>query len=104
MHGASSAFVLDIHELAVAGHAVKDPCVVERARAYLRTPPLVGDGVGEEAYAALVAYARAENSGEFGRPDGGESVVRELDDVEMAGLRRAEAVRKEVILLCGRLC
>ena len=45
-------------------------------------PPLVGDGVGQQADAALVADARAEDGGQLGRPDGGQRVVGKLDDVQ----------------------
>ena len=63
-----------------------------------RAPPLVGDGVGEQANAGFVADARAEDAGELGRPDGGQGVVGHFDDVEAAGLGHAEAVGEEVVL------
>ncbi len=101
--GAVAAFFFDVHQLAVAGHAVGDPGVVEGAGADLGTPPLMGDGVGEEADAGLVADARAHDGGEFGSPDGGQGVVGEFDDVEVRGFRGAEAVGKEVVLFGGGL-
>ena len=42
---------------AVAGHAVGDPCIVQSLRAGFRSPPLMGEGVGEEADAGFVADA-----------------------------------------------
>ncbi len=93
MHGALAALVFDVHQLAIAGHAVGDPCVVEGVGADFGTPPLVGDGVGEQADAALVADARAEDGGDFGGPDGGQGVVGEFDDVECGCLGAAEVLR-----------
>ena len=68
-----------------------------------RTPPLVRDGVGEQADAAFVADARAVNGGHLRRPDGRQSVVGKLDDVEAAGFRLAEGVGEEVEFLGGGL-
>ena len=103
LQGALAVLVFDIHQLAVARHAVGDPGVVEGFGADLGSPPLVGDGVGEEADAGLVSDARAHDGGEFGRPDGGEGVVGQFDDVEVAGIREAEAVGEEVVFAGGGL-
>ena len=44
----------------------------------------MGDGVGEESNAGFVPDAGAGDGGEFGRPDGGQGIVGELDDGEAA--------------------
>ncbi len=80
VQGAVAAFVFEIHQLAVAGHAVGDPGVVEGARADFGTPPLMGDGVGQQADAGFVGDARTHDAGEFGSPCGGEGVVGHFDD------------------------
>ena len=46
----------------------------------------MGDGVGEQADAGFVADAGAHDGGELRRPDGGEGVVGEFDDIEVAGV------------------
>ena len=103
VQGAVAAFVFEVHQLAVAGHAVGDPGVVEGSGADLGAPPLVGDGVGQQADAGFVADAGAHDGGELRRPGGGQGVVGHFDDVEVRGFRRAEAVGEEVVFLGGGL-
>jgi hypothetical protein len=103
VHGVFTVLVFDIHQLAVAGHTVGDPCVIEGARADLRTPPLVGDCVGQEADAALIGNAGAEDGSQLRGPDGGECIVRQLNDIEVRGFSDAEIVGKEVVLFGGGL-
>ena len=99
-HGALAAFFFQVHQLAVARHAVGDPGVAERARAHFRTPPLVRDGVGQQADAALVAHARALNGGDLRGPHGGERIVWDLDHVETRGFVAAKAsVKKSYCLV-----
>ena len=99
VEGAVAAFVFEIHQLAVAGHAVGDPGIVESARTDFRTPPLMGNGVGKQAYAGFVGDARTHDAGEFGSPCGGEGVIGHFDDGEVRSFRRAEAVGEEVVFL-----
>ena len=101
--GVFAAFVLHVHQFAVAGHAVGDPGIVQGAGADLGAPPLVGDGIGQQAHAGLVADARAHHAGQFRRPDRGQRVVGQFDHVEVRGFRRAEAVGEEVEFLGGGL-
>jgi hypothetical protein len=77
-----AALVFHIHQLAVPRHAVGDPGVIEGLRADFRSPPLMGNGVGQQSYAALVAHARAENGGQIRRPYGRQRIVRQLDHIE----------------------
>ena len=57
----------------------------------------MGDGVGEQADAAFVRDAGAENGGQFRRPDGGKRVVGKLDYVEVGSFWRAEVIGEEVV-------
>ncbi len=96
--GIFPALVFEIHELAVAGHAVGDPGVAEGLRADFGAPPLVGDGVGEEADAGLVTHAGAQDGGELGGPDGGQGVVGDFNDVEVWCLGFAKVFAEKVEL------
>ncbi len=80
--GAFAALVFDIHQLAVARHAVGDPGVVEGVGADFASPPLVGDGIGQQPDAGFVADARALNGGQLGGVGGGQGVVGQLDHVQ----------------------
>ena len=103
VQSALAAFFFEVHQLAVARHAVGDPGVVEGARADFGAPPLVGDGVGQQANAGFVADAGTHDAGQFRRPDGREGVVGHFDDVEMRGFGCAEAVGEEVVFFGGGL-
>ena len=48
LEGGFAGCVFEVHQLAVAGHAVGDPGVVEGGGRDLGAPPLVRDGVGEQ--------------------------------------------------------
>ncbi len=99
MQRAVAAVFFEIHQLAVAGHAVGDPRIVEGFRADLGAPPLVGDGVGKEADAGLVGDAGAHDTGQLGSPGSGKSVVGHFNDVEVRGFGGSEAVGEEVVFL-----
>ena len=49
-------------------------------------PPLVGEGVGEQALRVAGGDAVAGDGGDLGRPGGGDGVVGQLDEVDAAGL------------------
>ena len=51
-------------------------------------PPLVGEGVGEQALLVARGDAVAGDGGDLGRPGGGDGVVGQLDEVD-AGRTRA---------------
>ncbi len=98
-----AALILHVHQLAVAGHAVGDPGIVEGARTDLGAPPLASDGVGQQARAGLVADPGARNRRQLRRPDGGQSAIRQFDYIQVAGFGCAEAAGKEVVLFGRRL-
>ena len=58
LEGGLAGGVFEVHQLGVAGHAVGDPGIVERGRRDFGAPPLVRDGVGEEALAAVWSAMR----------------------------------------------
>ena len=95
LQGAFAVLFFHKHQLAVAGHAVGDPGIAQGFGADFRSPPLVGDGVGEEADAGLVADARAHDGGELGPPGGGEGIVGQFDNVQVARFQFAEVVGEE---------
>jgi hypothetical protein len=69
-----------------------------------QSPPLVGDGIGEQADAGFVAGARAHDGGQLGRVDGGQGVVGQLDDVERGvGGRPKVSVKKSnsLVAVCA---
>ena len=95
LEGGLAAGVFEVQQLGVAGHAVGDPGVVEGGGRDLVAPPLVGDGVGEEAGVAAVGA----DGDDFRGPGGGDGVGGELDDVELAGFGGAEEAGEEFELL-----
>ena len=66
-------------------------------------PPLVGDGVGEQANARFVADAGAHDGCELRRVDGGQGIVGQLDDVDARRGRKAKGVGEEVVFAGGGL-
>ena len=63
----------------------------------------MGDGVGEQADARFVADAGAHDGRNLGRVDGGQGVVRQLDNVDARRGRKAEGVGEEVVFAGGGL-
>ena len=102
-HGVSSAILFQIHQFAVSSHAVSDPGIVVGAWTYFRTPPLVGNGIGQQADARFVGDPRTQDCSQLRRPDRRQSVVRQLHHVHVAGLRLTKAFSKEVVLFGHRL-
>jgi len=103
LEGRFSGGVFDEHQLGVAGHAVGDPGVVEGGGGDLAAPPLVGEGVGEEAGVGLSGDARAGEGGDLGGPCGGDGVGGKLDEVDLSALGLAEGGGHELELLGGVL-
>ena len=81
-HGVLAALLLHVHQLAVAGHAVCNPGIVQGARTHLGTPPLVGHGVGQQSHAALVADPGTENSCQLRRPNCGQGIIGQFHNVQ----------------------
>ncbi len=98
-HGVLAVLLFHVHQLAVAGHAVGDPCVVERLGADFRTPPLVRNGIGQQPDAGLVADARAHHAGQFRTPHRRQRIVGNFHHVQVRRFEAAEVVGKEVELL-----
>ena len=103
-HRVFAAFIGQVHQLAIAGHSIGDPGIVERAWTDFAAPPLVRDGIGQQPHTALVAYARTRNRNQFRSPDSRQGVVRHLHHIQVARLQLSEVVGEEVELLCRRLC
>ncbi len=105
LEGGFTGGVFEGHQLGVAAHAVGDPGVVEGGGGDLGAPPLVGEGVGEEARGvARVGDAGAGNGSDFRGPEGGDAaVVGELDDRDMGRLWLAEGGGHEFELFGGIL-
>ena len=68
-----------------------------------KAPPLVGDGIGEQADAGFVADAGAHDGGNLRRVDGGQGVIGQLDDVDAWRGRQAERVGEVVVFAGGGL-
>ncbi len=75
LEGAFAGGVFEVHQLGVAGHAVGDPGIVHSSGRDLAAPPLVGEGVGEQALLVAGGDAIAGDGGDLGRPGGGDGVV-----------------------------
>ena len=102
LEGGLAGGIFEVHQLAVAGHAVGDPGVVERCGRDLGAPPLVGEGVGEQALRGWwLDDAIAGDAGHLRRPGGGDGVVGQLDDVDAAGLGLAEDAGHVLELAAG---
>ena len=87
--------MLDIASLGIAGEAIVQPPVVPRSWTDRRAPPLVRNGVGQQAVVNFVGDGTAGNGGNLRRPSGGHGVIGKLDDFERGGRRCA--VERHVI-------
>ena len=68
LEGSFAGGVFEVHQLAVAGHAVGDPGVVEGCGRDFGAPPLVGEGVGEQALGVVIDDAVAGDAGHLRAP------------------------------------
>ena len=82
--------VLHVQRLGVARDAVIDPPVVLGRRADHRSPPLMRDGVGQQAVVDLRIEGVRGDGGDFRRPGRRHRVVRQLNHVQRAAERRSE--------------
>ncbi len=64
-------------------------------------PPLVGEGVGEQALLVAGRDAATGDGGDLGCPGGGDGVVGELDEVHVGGFGLAEGAGHEEVLTLG---
>ncbi len=101
LEGVLAGGVFEVHQLGVAGHAVGDPGVVHGGGRDLAAPPLMGEGVGEQALLVAGGDAVAGDGGDLGRPGGGDGVVGELDEVHVGGFGLAEGAGHVEVLALG---
>ncbi len=72
--------LLHVARLGVAGKSVGEPPVVTRCRTDRDSPPLVGDGVGQQPVIDLGGNPAAGDGSNLRRPRRGNGVIRQLDD------------------------
>jgi len=101
LEGGFAGGVFEVHQLGVAGHAVGDPGIVHGGWRDLAAPPLMGEGVGEQALLVAGGDAATGDGCDLGGPGGGDGVVGEFDEVHVGGFGLAEGAGHEEVFALG---
>ena len=87
--------LLHVHGFRIAREAVAQPPVFLGRGTDRTSPPLVRDGVGEQAVVGFLADGAACHSGHFRRPGRGHGVVGQLNHAQRRRRQRSE--RRDVV-------